>query len=67
MNIRTFASVDPELNVAINEAEGEAQGLLGRLNPDELVGVQAQTVISQVEDGTFGRTRYYHIITVTYE
>ena len=58
MQISTFTGTG-DFEEAIEKAEEGAQRLLTSLSHDELVSVQAQTIITEYQ--------YYHVITVTYE
>lgn len=68
MNIRTFWGSADEMGDAIDEAETDAQKLLVRLGPAELVSVTAQSFVDRWPDSSRGDAGHtcFHIITVVF-
>lgn len=67
MHIRTFNGSSGDMDVAITEAEDDAQQLLDRLGTGELISVTAQSFVDRFSELGEQHHTCFHIITVVYE
>ena len=64
MQINTFTGSDNNMDVAVTEAEEQAQDFLATLASDALISVQAQSLIDRWQDEGGNYHTCFHIITI---